>query len=420
MDYVDWVQLAERKIRLDEVRGDPDHWVRLLSAARTNRSAVCLCRPQPLRLVTRCSAAGRHSLAVWPLEGPLHDARCAFHHIDQGLSGRGGYSSTAIREIDGEVWIRFSAPLESKASDSPQSASMSVLSSRGSRSTVGLVGLLHHWWDGAKLNSWQAGRKPRRWSEVAAALSEQVDASRISRRPGSEVVYVVPPFREEAAAANTEAFDQFVESLRAGRNRVRRGFVLGEIKEFEKSKHGFRYQLAQQRPRPRGYIYVSATVHEQMQRSFRSAFSEAARSVRGRKVVLFYVERSPGGYVTGLDAAVMLTNTGYVPADSSYEVRMADALITAGRSFTKPLIFDANADAVFPDFVLTDEATTDSFVEVWGLPGRAEYEARKREKTGLYQQAGARLIEWTVTEPMPSLARDLGGGRYVHATTGGR
>lgn len=195
-------------------------------------------------------------------------------------------------------------------------------------------------------------------------------------------------------------FDRFVELLQAGRAQVRRGFVLGEIKDIGKAKFGFRYQLAQQsRLRP---IFVSAVVHERMRRSFRSAFSDAARRVGGRRVVLFYVERSARGYVVGLDAAVMLTNSVYVPGDSSYEVRMADALIGAGRSFTKPLAFDAKTDVVFPDFVLTDD-TPNSFVEVWGLPGRAEYEARKREKKAYYQGIGARLVEWTVTEPMPLL-----------------
>lgn len=36
-------------------------------------------------------------------------------------------------------------------------------------------------------------------------------------------------------------------------------------------------------------------------------------------------------------------------------------------------------DVVLPDFVLTDRDPPD-FVEVWGLPGRASYEARKARK----------------------------------------
>uniref|UniRef100_UPI0004A6C153 DUF1173 family protein n=1 Tax=Nocardia brasiliensis TaxID=37326 RepID=UPI0004A6C153 len=170
--------------------------------------------------------------------------------------------------------------------------------------------------------------------------------------------------------------------------------------------YGLRYQLAQQNPKRQ--VYVDERLDAQLRRSYRNAFSDAAERVRGRRVVLFYVERSQGGFATAVDAAVMLTNRGYIPGDSSYEVQMADALTAAGRSFVKPLTFDAAADhavtsAVFPDFVLTDEAAT--YVEVWGLFGRVDYERRKAEKLAHYQQTAARLIEWTVTEPMPALGR---------------
>lgn len=49
----------------------------------------------------------------------------------------------------------------------------------------------------------------------------------------------------------------------------------------------------------------------------------------------------------------MLTNRACIPADSSHEIAMADALATAGRGYLKPLRYDTTA-ALFPDFVLTD------------------------------------------------------------------
>ena len=98
----------------------------------------------------------------------------------------------------------------------------------------------------------------------------------------------------------------------------------------------------------------------------------------------------------------MLTNASYIPADSSYEIAMTDALQDAGRAFVKPLTYDAGHDAVFPDFVLTDEPR--SYVEVWGLPGRRGYEHRKAAKKAFYRRHATRLLEWTVTEPIPNLA----------------
>jgi hypothetical protein len=86
--------------------------------------------------------------------------------------------------------------------------------------------------------------------------------------------------------------------------------------------------------------------------------------------------------------AAMLTTT-WIPADSSYEVRMADALVAACREFTKPLRYDSVAD-VFPNFVLTDTDPT-TFVEIWGIQGREKYENRKREKWASYRKSGRTL-----------------------------
>ncbi|MFR9753751.1 DUF1173 family protein [Nocardia sp. 004] len=399
MDYTDWVQLAGRRIPLTEVRSDPDRHVRLMATARTHKSAECLCRTPALRLVTRCTQNGRHHLACWPGEGPRHDPSCAFYRLDREMTGQGAYES-AIRETDTGVSIRFAAPLVSKPTEHRQSVDQTAYPGLGRRS-VGLLGLLHYLFESAKLSAWSASSRSRGWAAVARAVTEQMAAVTISRQPAETVLYVVPPYRAETAASNLTAFDTFMGSLRADRTQIRRGFILGELKAVHPAKYGVRYQLAQQHPRRQ--VFVGERLDAKLRRSFRNAFSEAAAEAGGRRIVLFYVDRSSGGFATAVDAAVMLTSGDYIPADSSYEVRMADALVAAGRSFVKPLTFDSKTSAVFPDFVLTDESNT--YIEVWGLPGRESYEQRKAAKLAHYQKSAARLIEWTVTDPMPTVQR---------------
>ena len=93
--------------------------------------------------------------------------------------------------------------------------------------------------------------------------------------------------------------------------------------------------------------------------------------------MLALIEGSPHGYLRLVDAAVMLTSRDYLPADSSHEVVMSDALVAAHRAFTKPLRY--GGETVLPDFVLTD-TDPPTVVEVWGIAGRSDYEARKRTK----------------------------------------
>lgn len=399
----DWVDLDGQRVSLDAVRSDPDRYVRLLSAARTHKSAACLCQTPPLQLVTRCNqATGRHHLAVWPGQGPSHDPSCAFYRIDPEMSGQGCYESAAIRETGGTVAIRFSAPLVSKPGDRRVEPTDGQHSPGVTRRSVGLLGLLHYLWDEARLSTWSPNSsRGRNWAAVSAAVTDQLADTTISRQPADAVLHVVPPYSPETAEANLAALDEFITSLRAGSRQIRRGFVLGEIKEIHKSKFGYRYQLAHQSPRRP--IYLSDRLDALLRRRHRHPFADAAATVGGRKIALFCIERSRNGFATAVDAAVMLTHRSYIPADSSYEVQMADALTRAGRSFIKPLRYDTT-EAVFPDFVLTDTSPK-TVVEVWGLPGREDYEARKATKQAHYQQSGTPLIEWNVTEPMPTVHR---------------
>jgi hypothetical protein len=235
---------------------------------------------------------------------------------------------------------------------------------------------------------------------VVAALREHLAVCTINGQPGTDVVYVVPPYRPQASAQALQRFDTFLERLRHDAREMRRGLLLAEVKAINPAAHGVRYQLAQQ-SRSR-QLFMSNALDARVQASFPAALAAAGQHVGGRRIGLFYLERSRGGYAVAVDAALMLTNACFIPADSSYEIAMADALQAAGRAFVKPLTYDAGRDAVFPDFVLTDEPG--SYVEVWGLPGRRDYEHRKAAKKAFYQRHATRLLEWTVTEPIPNVA----------------
>ncbi|MGV9638068.1 DUF1173 family protein [Nocardia rhamnosiphila] len=398
----DWVEIDGRRVSLHAVRNQPEQYVRLLSAARTHKSAVCLCQTPPLRLVTRAGQSGRHHLAVWPEQGPLHDPKCAFHRLDPDLSGQSVYETAAIRNVGDAVAIRFAAPLVSRPGMDRPPPSDQQGGDKISRRSVGLLGVLHYLWDEAKLSASMPGTPNRAWAAVEAAVTEQLAGLTISGQPAGSVLHVVPPYTPDTAGPNLDEFDTFIDSLRSTSKQVRRGFVLGEIKEIRESKFGYRYQLAHQSP-ARG-IYVSERLDALLRRRYRHPFAQAATEVGGRKVALLYIERSRNGFATAVDAAVMLTNRAYIPADSSYEVQMADALIRAGRAFIKPLRYDTH-DAVFPDFVLTDTPER-TVVEVWGMPGREDYETRKATKQAHYQQrSGMSLIEWTITDPIPDVRR---------------
>jgi hypothetical protein len=67
-------------------------------------------------------------------------------------------------------------------------------------------------------------------------------------------------------------------------------------------------------------------------------------------------------------------------------------------AFVKPLRYDA-LERVFPDFRSTD-AGVECAVDVWGMMGNAEYEAREEEKIESYRSRGVKVIAWDTRAPL--------------------
>lgn len=392
------VRLAGRDLALSGVRGDPERYARLFAQARAELGhAQCLCRKPPLRLVIRCSRAGRFHVAGWPGEGYLHARECEFRKADPSMSGRGEYTDAIL---EGEITsIRLAVALTTLAGTRfSQPASIAPQSSGNQRQSMGLLGLLHYFWDESQLATWCRGTR-RDWRGCHEALVRETQRCVINGQIGPTALYVVPPFERDLADQKALAFEQFIQHLGASRaSRERRSaLVLGEIKEVGPGRYGTQISLRHLRRR----LFATQALTDRVQRSYTQAFA-TINAQAGRRIGIFLVDLSAGGHLNVIDMAVMLTSLNYIPADSSYEIVMADALVAADRTFVKPLRYDG-VSAVFPDFVIID-GQQPVYVEVYGVQGREKYEQRKHVKRDYYGSQGGRCIEWSVKEPLPDVS----------------
>jgi len=393
------IELAGREILLDEVRGNPGRYGRLFDEARIALGhAFCLCRdPDKLRIVIRRTGQ-TFSLARWPLEGPRHDIDCDFHATEVHLSGADGYTREAIEIKDGSLNIKGAFSLSHRVGDveAPTPANIGAdQGSRKKRNAAGLLGILHVLWDVPKLNYWHP-RWSRDWSRVHYELTK-VLSGKINGQSLRASVYVIPQFREAEKDANDKAFEDFLGTLVPRDNVVQRGLLVFEVKEIGDTKHGFSIALRHSRHR----VFGSNVLRDQLRKSYRSAYPAIGRA--GSHVIgLALIERNPNGYIIAKQMALMLTGNKFIPADSSYEVDMAAALIKAGRVFFKPLRYEGVGD--FPDFVLTDERD-DVFVEVYGMVGHDEYDPRMQAKREDYVKRGVRVVEWIPPAEIPDMSK---------------
>ncbi|MFR9802616.1 DUF1173 family protein [Pseudonocardia sp. RS010] len=398
------VRLAGHVVALSELRAQPSRHSALFAQAReTVGYAECLCHAEGRRLVIRLRA-GRFHLACWPGEGDQHSPGCWFFRTTPYLTGRAGYSSEAISGGGpAAVRIRLDIQLAPSLPKADQAAVVRPRSSGRSRRAMSQVGLLHYLWEHASLHLYGPDTS-RRWADCHAALQTAAAETELAQNPLAEVLHVIAPYRPEHAAAHNAEFDAFTARLGTHSTAIgrqagvqRRGLVLGELRELGETRYGWRILLRHQRTP----LYLSSSVRDGLRRAYPQAFAEQLPE-GARRVLLLVVDRTAPGNLTVIDGAAMLTNRCYLPADSSYEVRMADHLIAAGRRVLKPLHYDSHNE-VFPDFVLLDTDPPTS-VELWGVPGRATYEARKRAKRE-HDVAEQRLsLEWEVVGPPPSAA----------------
>ncbi|MGP4104010.1 DUF1173 family protein [Nonomuraea sp. KM90] len=395
------VELAGHRVELAALRRAPERFSRLFGAAKSQVGhAWCLCGEPPLRLVVR-ARDGRYHLAGWPGEGHRHAAGCDFHKLVH-LSGRGIYAAGAIEQTDeGDTHVRLEIPLQVSPGRAPggrtRTPGTEENAALSSRPSVGLLGMLHLLWQDAGLSEWllTVGRR-RTWHDCHHALHRPAATCFVNSVSLAAVLYVVPPYRPATVAATARAFERFRAALGTHDGIIQRGLILGEIKEVAPTSYGYRIALRHQRDP----IFLDAPLWERVRRSYRSPFAKSLPH-GARRIVLAVIERAPRGYLRAIDLAAMMTNSHYVPADSSHEVRMADHLIRAGRAFIKPLRYEAG-DAVFPDFILMDVEPW-VCVEVFGVQGMQAYEQRKRAKRAYYADTGTPVLEWDVTDPLPDL-----------------
>lgn len=392
------VRLAGREFSLSWVRRYPDRARVQMERARAELGhGLCLCDPQnPLRLVIR-RREGRHYLAVWPGEGPRHRQRCPFYDdAPQAGSGDSGRRRAAIEQDHSGVSISLDVAMRTRtpqaSPDPPKSPRPG--GSRPGRARTRLLGMLHWLWESADLHTWRPGNPTSgEWGRCVHRLRAATAGVRVNQMDLDQVLHVVPPYTPERATSHTRELEAWRGRLGAGE---RRGLVVGEIREVTPSRYGHQVRL-RHLARP---LFLRTELLERVRRSFRHAWADQVPK-GARRVVLAAVEATRGGHLQVVDLAVMLTNRTYLPADSSHEVVMADALIRAGRPLVKPLTLASEA-VVLPDFELLD-TTPATCVEVWGMLDDADYAAHQQEKLAHYQRSGTPVIGWDVRGPLPDL-----------------
>ncbi|MBM5588737.1 DUF1173 family protein [Burkholderia pseudomallei] len=386
------VSFAGVAVPLDDVQEHPAAFVRPLERAKISPGyANCLCRgaAAPLRLQIRRYGSLFH-LAGWPDEGPLHDRlSCSFHKDPGNGSSEASKSLPGIVTTAAGLRAKLDVALTQRTVTTASKGARQAGAPTTSRRASPLLGFLQALWHVAGLNRWSGGERARNWGVCNARVLAEVSDAVINGEPAEKVLHVMRRFQEADRTAINDEFDAFLTRVGQRDGTNHRGLVVGEISEIGATPYGRSITLRQSAKR----YYCTGELIALAEKRYGHAM-RALGDRDARVVAILVIERTPKGHHVVVDLAAMLCSSTYITCDSIHEVAMANRLVADGRSFDKPIRLDEGAD-MLPDFVLTDTAEP-THIEVYGMNGMAEYEARKRDKQRLRMARGIRAVEWDI------------------------
>ncbi|MBU2801729.1 DUF1173 domain-containing protein, partial [Acidithiobacillus caldus] len=234
------------------------------------------------------------------------------------------------------------------------------------------------------------------------------------------VLYLPQPFSEERKEAIEAEYRDFVSAAMvqgADGEAVRPRLLAGVVKTIEDGEGGAKRMHLWQK---KFTLVLPAHMVESYQEQAKAGQTIEAPQQEGERIATAWVfvlvlarprasRGKPGHYWWKASeiAAITIHSRTAIPVESSYELQVAEALVTAGRAFVKPFPGHAGeleVDGMTPDFVCVDR-TPPVYLEVYGRMGDPEYARHTEEKRRRYRRQGIIPWEWDpLTEQrMPDL-----------------
>ena len=353
---------------------------------------VCLCRGQTKKLELYVCKTSRYFLKKMPRTGQDHRPACTFYAPCERHSGIQGYTAEALVINGDNVSIKVNLPItqsSAKAIEIKKTRAKGEKHIRQNKLTMS--GIFSVLWEQAEINVWKSEFTGKRsWGAVYKRLSDVANRTVVNRVKLSEIIYMPSPFWRE----NTQLFTDYIHRLGM---KKKYGFLLGEIDSIEQ----YEYSPGVKISRLNAVIFLKNEVFEQIQHSFKRELSILNSDVEGenkdRVFGLFYVEgvkKSHGWGCSVHQVKLFRTSVDFIPVDSSHESRVVRKMVDEGRNFIKPLRYDADENAYFPDFILTDTGNKETLCEVWGLTDQQDYAEHMQEKIDYYHEQNLPLWEW--------------------------
>lgn len=291
-----------------------------------------------------------------PETGHRHHPGCPSYEPDPALSGLGELVGDAVRESDvGAIELSVDFPWTRSPGHGGSRSGVDLPGDvEVARHRISLRGLIHFLFERAGFNRWTPAMEGKRNQGVLhkylTAAAHEVTAKGI---PLAERLYVPEPFNEATHPAVAQRRRLKLDILRPVEGRSPLAIVLGEFKAVEPTSSGHRVWI---RHMPDAPLLVDAKTWKRIEKVFAPLF-EARDADTGCRVhlVMAALIRARREHTYEIDAAsLVLTNEHWIPLEGVHELPLVQSLVEQRRRFVKPLRYDAQGAARFPNALLLD------------------------------------------------------------------
>ena len=286
-------------------------------------------------------------------------ATCPSFEPEAGESGLGELLGEAIVEHAPEqVEIRTAFPLarvagrpipKGEAADDPVVVN-------APRKRMSLRAVLHFLYDRAGFNRWYPAMEGKRSQAVIQRfLSAAAKGVTLKGCTLEERLYVPEQFRSVDADEIGQRRRRKLAMLMSPESDVafKMAIVVGQLNGVEATAYGRRLAIKHMADVP---LYIDTKAWEKVERGYKAILqavdADVERKPRIVLAALIYAKREHLYQVDSL--TMMLVTDQWIPLDGLYELPLIEALQQQGRSFFKPLKFDAKTAAGFPNVLLLD------------------------------------------------------------------
>lgn len=333
-------------------------WEKVLSHAHENKLTVrCCCMGRGQKLLAPKKYANRYGLARYGQSGPEHSADCVYHSWSHDRSGMQAYGKDVIEDMEsGGVRLNrpVGLPLSEPSLQSGMEPALRQVPVDVRDAGLSLYGMLQLVWHVAQMNVWhprmEGTRKPRLVSHFLDKAAGKIRLDRNGRDClGQRTALAWSRNNLKKIEAAVEARSRIL--LISPLARWREGMDLSEAlpladrqifskiwmskqgQPWEKTQEDFPYALDAWR---RGDCVVAAALAHPYPFKRKDEKENSSWSCQV------------------FSLALMAVTDDWIPFASDAERTLLAKLRAEGRSFTKPLAFDADPSVLFPSMILHD------------------------------------------------------------------